>query len=731
VIDPASPDFQNTPVCRERPGFEYLAAERAAAPYVTILTPFYDTGQIFHETARSVLQQSFQQWEWVIVDDGSTTAESRQILEDYRRRDARIRIIRHEVNKGPSAARNTGFGGARTQYVVQLDSDDLLEPTAVEKWLWFLESHPEFGFGHGYTVGFGAQEYLSTTGFHNGKAFLDENLAEVTGIIRTGVHQAVGGYDEANRDGAEDYDFWLRCAGLGYWGGTIPEHLNWYRRRRSHGDRWPNLVAAQLQVFQSQLRQRHGALWERGFPEIEPHWHEPNASVTDELPCENRLTKRKPRLLIVVPRLAADGLERCDLELLGQVTRRGWEVTIAATGDGDHSWLPRFAGHTPDVFVLRHFLRLEDYPRFLRYLVQSRRVDTVMISGSELGYRLLPYLRAYFPEVMFVGMGPGEQAHGAVTGVALAYHEFLDLDLVPSRQVKAWMVQRGADPERIEVGPVGVETEDGRPDAGECAGPGPARPADTAESLLASFGRAAAWRASTPRPAIALAVARVCAAQAVNYVRLVRMSEWLWNEREQAPRGELVGASGGEASSGGQEAPPGEGGLAIANRLHQRQTWLEGRIASWQRMSEDRWRELCRYQAWIRELEQGKAWLEEQRDRWQRRAEAHEGKIGELRAWMGELEQGKAWLEEQQASWRRLAEERDGQIREQQDWIGELERGKTWLEAQWAGCRRLAEQRESLIAEWQRNPVVRLALRLGILRRIDDPRSPRAPGRAQ
>src|SRR5262249_7039530 len=159
----------------------------------------------------------------------------------------------------------------------QLDSDDLLEPTAVEKWLWFLESHPEFAFGHGYTVGFGAQEYLWTKGFHNGKAFLDESLAEVTGIIRTRVHQAVGGDDETNRDGMEDVDFWLHCASLGYWGGTIPEHLNWYRRRPSHSDRWPNQVADRMQAFRSQLRQRYGALWEGGFPEIEPRWHEPNA----------------------------------------------------------------------------------------------------------------------------------------------------------------------------------------------------------------------------------------------------------------------------------------------------------------------------------------------------------------------------------------------------------------------------------------------------------------------
>jgi exonuclease VII small subunit len=174
------------------------------------------------------------------------------------------------------------------------------------------------------------------------------------------------------------------------------------------------------------------------------------------------------------------------------------------------------------------------------------------------------------------------------------------------------------------------------------------------------------------------------------------MSAWLWNEREQQGRGEPSG-SGVEGIRGGQESPAGEGGLPIANRLHQRQAWLKAQIASWQGLSDDRWRELCKQQEWIRQLQQGKAWLEEQRDIWERLAREHEGKIDELRAWMGELEQGKAWLEEQQASWRRLAEEREGVIRELRAWVGELEQGKAWLEEQRTSWQRVAEERGRLL----------------------------------
>src|SRR5262249_3138606 len=152
------------------------------------------------------------------INDCSTDPESLAILSGYRQRDPRVRVIDHEVNKGLSAARNTGFHAARTPYVIQLDSDDLLEPTAVEKWYWFLESHPKLAFAEGYTVGFGAQEYVWTKGFHDGSAFLEANLVAPSSIVRKAVHRAVGGYDEVVRGGLEDWDFWLHCASRGYWG---------------------------------------------------------------------------------------------------------------------------------------------------------------------------------------------------------------------------------------------------------------------------------------------------------------------------------------------------------------------------------------------------------------------------------------------------------------------------------------------------------------------------------
>jgi glycosyltransferase involved in cell wall biosynthesis len=432
-------------------------------PCATIVTPFYNTGPIFHETARSVLQQSLQQWEWLIVNDGSTDPASLAILESYRSSDPRIRVIDLNPNRGPGAARNLGFQEARASYIVQLDSDNLLEPTAIEKWLWFLESYPEFSFVKGYSVGFGAQEYLWQEGFHNGSAFLEENWVDATSLIRKAVHAAVGGYDEAIREGLEDWDFWLRCANVGYWGGTLPEYLDWYRRRPTHNDRWANWdSASRQQAFRTRLRQRYPKLWKGGFPQIQLRQQQPLETVPQALPWENCLRKDKRRLLLVVPWLTCGGADKFNLDVLEQLTRRGWEVSVATTLNGDCLWLPHFARYTPDIFILRHFLRLVDYPRFLRYLIQSRQIETVIISNSELGYLLLPYLRAYFPGVTFCDFCHIEEEYwknGGYPRAAVEYQELLDLNIVSSEHLKGWMVQRGAEPQRIQVCSTNIDAD--------------------------------------------------------------------------------------------------------------------------------------------------------------------------------------------------------------------------------------------------------------------------------
>src|SRR4051794_27665417 len=102
-------------------------------PAVTIFTVIPSGGQLSHETTRSVLHQTLQQWEWVIATDGTADAAALAALQPLRERgEPRIRVI-DQLNRGLPAARNVGVAATSAPLLFFLDSDDLIAPTALEK----------------------------------------------------------------------------------------------------------------------------------------------------------------------------------------------------------------------------------------------------------------------------------------------------------------------------------------------------------------------------------------------------------------------------------------------------------------------------------------------------------------------------------------------------------------------------------------------------------------------
>jgi GT2 family glycosyltransferase len=377
VIDPRDPDFASTPVSPARPRFGYAPGDPAAGPLVTIATPFFRPGALFHETACSVLGQSLQRFEWLVVDDASDDAESLAALGEVRALDPRVRVVAHARNRGLAAARNTAFANARTDLVFLLDDDDLLEPTAVEKTLACLASHPGLAFANGFHVGFGAQCYVWERGFHHGEAFLYHNLAVSHALVRRSAFEAAGGFDESIVDGLEDWDFWLRCADHGLWGTTIPEPLSWYRRRPDHAARWRNLARPEaVAAFRARLRERHPRLYAGGFPRVEAA-----GSALDGRLLAQELAKSGRRALVALAPHVGDA------ELVARVeglAREGLEVTVAVPRALDPSVRARLARSTPDVFVLPDFLPPGAFAPFVHHLVGSRGPDLVLGGEAEL-----------------------------------------------------------------------------------------------------------------------------------------------------------------------------------------------------------------------------------------------------------------------------------------------------------------------------------------------------------
>jgi glycosyltransferase involved in cell wall biosynthesis len=400
---------------------------------------------------------SYPHWEWIIVDDGTTDPDSLAQLAAIVAADQRISVIT-QPNRGPAAARNRAVEAAHGAYLLQLDADDLVEPTFVEKSLWVLELQRQFAACSAYNVTFGARPLLWNHGFQSYKHNLTlENFVTSQAVIRRDAYLAAGGYDESIRHGHEDWDFWLNLAEAGLWGYTIPEHLTWYRTSRDSRILETEGVTPRQQAFHSWLLQKHQRLRAHfPHPTFITGLDQPHTGLDVESPIRNPLLKPEgtQRILLLVPWLTIGGADKFTLDLVHMLARRGYQFTIVATRAADHTWLHKFAQITPDIFLLHHFLRHADYPRFLKYLIASRQIDAILISHSELGYELVPFLRAYHPRLPILDYTHVEEEqwnNGGYPWMAVQMRSQLDLSVASTQHLKNWMVGRGADPDHITV----------------------------------------------------------------------------------------------------------------------------------------------------------------------------------------------------------------------------------------------------------------------------------------
>ncbi len=109
-----------------------------AVDLVSVITPLYNCEPYAAETIASVLKQSYEEWEMIIVDDCSTD-RSAEVVENIAAKEPRIRLLRLERNMGPAVARNRAIREARGRYIAFLDGDDIWSEKKLERQIAFME----------------------------------------------------------------------------------------------------------------------------------------------------------------------------------------------------------------------------------------------------------------------------------------------------------------------------------------------------------------------------------------------------------------------------------------------------------------------------------------------------------------------------------------------------------------------------------------------------------------
>lgn len=193
----------------------------ASSPMISVIMGVYNNGPFLREAIESILNQSYRDFEFIIIDDGSTDA-SPLILKEYANQDGRIRLVRQE-NAGLTKSLNTALRLAHGQYIARMDGDDVAFPDRFEFQLSFMESHPDcICSGTNVLIIddtgdpiFYSQQPLSNHQIEK-QLFIGRGSAiyHPTAIIRRDGIQKVGGYKDKYRIG-QDLDLFLRLSDIG------------------------------------------------------------------------------------------------------------------------------------------------------------------------------------------------------------------------------------------------------------------------------------------------------------------------------------------------------------------------------------------------------------------------------------------------------------------------------------------------------------------------------------
>lgn len=200
-------------------------------PRISVVMPVFNSAVYLAEAIESILAQTFSNFEFIIVDDGSSD-DSPRILAEYAKKDARIRILRHDNNQGVTAALNTGIAQASAALVARMDADDISLPQRFASQVDYLDAHPETGVC-GCRI-----RHIGADGAHLSERALPESdlmirwyllfencLPHPSVIFRRDLLPAGEAY---HGDNAQDYDLWVRLSAHTKFA-ILPEPLLLYR----------------------------------------------------------------------------------------------------------------------------------------------------------------------------------------------------------------------------------------------------------------------------------------------------------------------------------------------------------------------------------------------------------------------------------------------------------------------------------------------------------------------
>lgn len=225
-------------------------------PIVSVIIPCYNQAQYLAECLDSVMAQTFQDFEVIVVNDGST--EGIDILQTLNY--PKTTVI-HQENKGLPEARNTAIKHAKGKYIFPLDADDMISEITLEKAVSVLQNNPDVGIVGGKTELFGVETGVWNLPLYKFPDILRGNCLVCSCLFRRSDWEKVGGYNPNMIYGLEDWNFWLSLVELGRQVYQFDDVFLHYRKH--HKSMVTELKNERNEMMIQQIIKNHPALYKK------------------------------------------------------------------------------------------------------------------------------------------------------------------------------------------------------------------------------------------------------------------------------------------------------------------------------------------------------------------------------------------------------------------------------------------------------------------------------------
>lgn len=463
--------FSLEPGIKKYENMEYNTHE----PIISVIIPFYNSGEYIEQTIISVLNQTFPYYEILIIDDGSKDEKSLKKLEKIEKLDKRIKVF-HKKNEGLAATRDFGARQASesSKYLMFLDDDDLIEPTFFECAYWTLETNKEAAWAYSDSVGFGTMEYTWNKFFNSEKLKkVNELISEA--FVRKTAFNEVNGYELREKAVNEDWNFWLKLLAKGKYPVHMSFYGQWYRRKEvGELKKASENKKRSLEIINETASKIETKVDAIQYPRYKYNYDDildDGANVI--IPKMIKNDDEKINILFIIPWMITGGADLFNLNLVKGLDKNKFKVTVITTEPNENVLRQYFEQDSQNnkianVYDLTSFLDQKYWLAFINYIIQKENINVVLNSNSKFGYYILPYLKANYPNIPiidYVHMEEWYNRNGGYSRYSSMYESVIDKTLICNENSRKILIEHfGRNEKEVETVYIGVNEEKFNPE---------------------------------------------------------------------------------------------------------------------------------------------------------------------------------------------------------------------------------------------------------------------------